>query len=93
MADDAEVRDNPSEHRYEIVRGDDVAVLTYRRRPGVISLVHTEVPPHLRERGLATRLVEHAIAAARQAGDRIVAICPFVKAYLEKHPEDADLLR
>jgi uncharacterized protein len=48
--------------------------------------VHTEVPPALRGGGLGERLVRAGLNAARTEGLRIVAVCPFVRAYLGKHP-------
>ncbi len=85
--DSAAVRDNADAHRYEIAVGGQTAFLEYRRRPGVVVLVHTEVPPSLRGRGLAARLARFALESARSAGQRVVVRCPFVKAYLERHPE------
>lgn len=55
-------------------------------------LVHTEVPDADQGQGVATRLVEGALAQIRAAGDRIVPQCPFVVGYLADHPDDEDLL-
>jgi predicted GNAT family acetyltransferase len=48
--------------------------------------VHTEVPEELRGRRVGDTLVKAALEAGRAAGLRIVAVCPFVRAYLRKHP-------
>jgi predicted GNAT family acetyltransferase len=50
-------------------------------------LVHTEVPPALRGRHLGDTLVKAAFDHARAERLRVVAVCPFVRAYLRKHPE------
>jgi uncharacterized protein len=50
-----------------------------------LTLIHTEVPEALRGRHLGDELVEAALAAGHSAGLRIVAVCPFVQAYLRKH--------
>ena len=83
----AAVRDNDARRRYEITVGDRTAVLTYVRRPGTIQLVHTEVPPALRGKGLANVLAKAALDAARDAGVHVIATCPYVQAFLKKHPE------
>ncbi len=83
----AAVRDNADAHRYEIADGGQTAFLEYRRRPGVVVLVHTEVPPALRGRGLGAKLARFALNTARTTGLRVVVRCPFVKTYLERHPE------
>jgi uncharacterized protein len=87
VAAGAAVRDNPDAHRYEIAIGAQTAFLEYRRRPGVVVLVHTEVPPALRRQGLGAKLARFALDSARAAGLRTVVLCPFVKTYLERHPE------
>jgi predicted GNAT family acetyltransferase len=84
---EATVRDNPDASRFELEVDGQVAFLQYERRPGAIVLAHTEVPPPFRGRGLASELAKAAIEAARTQGLRVIAQCPFVKAYLRKHPE------
>jgi predicted GNAT family acetyltransferase len=45
------------------------------------------VPPASRGRGLGEALVKAALEAARQEGVRVVPVCPFVRAYLQRHPQ------
>ena len=87
MATESPVTDNPHENRFELAVEGQTAVLNYERTPKSLVLVHTEVPPSLRGRGLGKRIVAGAIAHAREHGLRIVAVCRFVQAYLRKHPE------
>lgn len=88
-----EVRDNPEALRYELVDdGRVVGEILYRRDPDRIVLVHTEVLPELEGHGLASRLVAGALADIRAEGRRLVPICPFVRAYLRRHPEYGDLV-
>jgi len=82
---DSEVNDNVEASRYEISVDGQVAFLEYERRPHSIVLVHTEVPPLLRGYGIAGILAKFALEAARAAKLRVIALCPFVKAYIEKH--------
>jgi predicted GNAT family acetyltransferase len=80
------VTDNREASRFELVVDGQTAVLTYERTPKSLVLVHTEVPPPLRGRHLADALAKAAIDAAHAEGLPFVALCPFVKAYLRKHP-------
>jgi uncharacterized protein len=68
------------------------SVLEYvRSSPGVVSFVHTFVPPALRGHGIAEQLVTAGLAWAREQGLRVVASCSYVAAYLDRHPEWNDL--
>jgi uncharacterized protein len=81
------VQDNPSAHRFEITIADQTAFLVYERTPHAFEFVHTEVPPDLRGQHVGDALVEAGLAAARNEHLRIIATCPFVRAYLQKHPD------
>jgi predicted GNAT family acetyltransferase len=50
------------------------------------------VPPDLQGRGLGSALVRGALLLAREQGERVVPVCPFVAAYIERHTEFQDLL-
>lgn len=92
-AADAVVVDNIEASQYEIRIGPDVAgFLNYRRSGGTVELQHTEIDQTYEGRGLAGRLADGALRAVRSRGDRITVTCPFVAGYLERHPENADLL-
>jgi len=82
-----EVTDNREASRLELPKDGDVAYLKYERRGGTLVLVHTEVPATLRGHHLGDRLVKAALDAARAERLRVVAVCPFVRAYLRRHPE------
>jgi predicted GNAT family acetyltransferase len=84
-----EVRDNREQDQFEITVEGVTAFLAYERTPDSLVLIHTEVPPSLRGHHLGDRLVQAALQAARAEGLRIVPLCPFVKAYLRKHPDAA----
>jgi predicted GNAT family acetyltransferase len=87
------VRDNPAEHRYELEVEGHLAATYYTLADGVITFVHTEVPDALGGRGVGSKLVKGALDHVRSRGLKVVAQCPFVKAYIEKHPDYADLLK
>ncbi len=90
---DVRVKDNPDELRYELrVDGELVGEIRYRRGPGSVVLVHTEIDPSLEGQGLGAVLVRGALEDIRSRGGRVVPYCPFVRAYLRRHPEYADLV-
>ena len=86
------VRNNPAEHRYELTVDGHLAATYYKIADGVITFVHTEVPDALAGRGVGSKLVKGALDQVRSQGLKVVPRCPFVKAYIEKHGEYADLL-
>jgi predicted GNAT family acetyltransferase len=87
------VRDNPERERYELVLDYEVVgEIVYRLRAGAVVLVHTEVSPELEGKGLGARLVAGTLEDIRARGLRLVPLCPFVAAYLRRHPEAADLV-
>ena len=86
------VRNNPALNRYELDVDGRTAVSYYRLAPGVITFTHTEVPPELEGHGIGSRLVRGALEAVRAQRLKVVARCPFVSAYMAKHPEFNDLL-
>lgn len=82
------VQDNAAAHRFELRDGDHLAFLQYRKpASGAIVLVHTEVPPAMEGKGVGGRLVKAALEAARSEGRRVLPRCPFVRSYIERHPE------
>ncbi|HTS23278.1 MAG TPA: GNAT family N-acetyltransferase [Casimicrobiaceae bacterium] len=67
--------------------------LVYRRiAPHTLELVHTEVAPALRGRGVGEALAQAAIAYVRAQGMRIVPSCPYIQSWLVRHPEHGDLV-
>lgn len=82
-----EVVNNRAEHRYEIVLGDDAAVCYYRLTNGGIIFIHTEVPPVFEGKGVAGKLAKAALDDAVRLGLKIEPQCPYIKKYIERHPE------
>ncbi len=87
-----EVQDNPEKHQFELIVDGHTALAAYRLKPGVITFIHTEVPKELGGRGIGGQLAKGALDQVRERGLKVVPICPFIKAYIEKHPEYQDLL-
>lgn len=87
------VRDNPDRHRFEIDLGDgSLAIAQYTLLPGKITFTHTEVPEAHEGKGIGTTLIRFALDSARERGLKVIPICPFFAAYMQKHSEVQDLL-
>jgi predicted GNAT family acetyltransferase len=92
-AEDFRIADNPDEQRYEARIGDRVVAFSeYRMTDGRIVFLHTETDPEHEGRGIGSRLVREALDDVRTRGLRITARCPFVAAWLRRHPSYTDLL-
>jgi predicted GNAT family acetyltransferase len=85
------VHDNKTGHRFELEVDGSMAFANYRLAGDRVVITHTETPPALRGRGIASRLVKGALDLIRADGRKVVAGCSFVVDYLEQHPEYADL--
>jgi predicted GNAT family acetyltransferase len=88
-----EVTDNKAQHRFELAVDGHIAKREYSLKDGVVAFMHTEVPQELAGMGIGSKLIKGALDQVRARGLKIIALCPFVKATIEKHPEYADLLR
>jgi predicted GNAT family acetyltransferase len=88
----SDVYQNTEENRFELDINGAVAAAYYALAPGVITFTHTEVPAELNGKGIGSRLIRGALDAVRAQGLKVVAECPFVRAYIGKHSEYADLL-
>ena len=80
------VSDNPEQSRYEVLLDGELGGFAeYTSADGVVTFTHTEVA--IEGKGLGSKLVRQALEDVRAKGLTIVAECPFVSGYLEKHPE------
>src|SRR5215471_9516621 len=87
------ITNNVEKHRFEADLGDgSLALAEYRLRDGKIAFTHTETPSAHEGQGIGSALIRFALAFARERGLKVVPICPFVTAYIRRHPEDQDLL-
>ena len=88
----ATVRDNKALSRFELDVEGGVAFANYRLTPVAVIITHTETPRALRGQGIASRLVEGALALIRADGRKVIGACAFVVDYLRKHPEYQDMV-
>ena len=86
-----DIHDNCEDSRFELEQDGQVAFAAYRRMGDTIVFTHTIVPSALRGSGIGSRLIAAALAAVRAEGLKVVPECSFVAAYLERHPEAAEL--
>lgn len=86
------VVDNQQTKRYEAVLDGSLAFIEYRPVANALMLTHTEVPEAFEGRGVGSALVKFALHDIRERGLRVVPMCPFVAAYLRRHPEEVDLV-
>jgi uncharacterized protein len=87
------VTDDPGELRYELrVDGELAGFILYRLEPGAVVLVHTDIDPRFEGHGLGGRLVRGALDDLRSRHLRVVPVCPFVRAFINRHAEYADLV-
>ena len=87
------VTDVSERRRFEIaVDGAVLGFTEYRRRPGIISLLHTEIDPAHNGEGLATLLVETVLNTARADGLAVLPYCPFVQSFIDRHREYIELV-
>ncbi len=87
------VSDNPAKHRFELEGRGQYRCYLLREIGGVITFVHTEVPPELGGKGVGSKLVRGTLDQVRADGLKVIAQCLFVKGWIDKHPDYADLLK
>lgn len=88
----SQVVDNPAKNQIELMVDGLLSVIEYRRQQGMIYFLHTRVPPALEGRGIASQMAKFALDAARDRGDKVVPLCPFVSAYINRHSEYQSLV-
>jgi hypothetical protein len=90
---DVTVQDNPARRRFEIMLDGEVAGFAdYRERDGAVVVVHSEVDPAYRGKGLGGTLAKQTLDTLRGRTGKVVPACPFFARYVADHPEYADLV-
>src|SRR5215216_2098471 len=89
---DNAVSNNPAQKRFELKVDGHIAAAHYELSGDVITFVHTEVPAELGGKGIGSKLVKGALDLVRADRLMVVAQCPFVRGWIEKHPAYANLL-
>ncbi|MDT0303444.1 GNAT family N-acetyltransferase [Streptomonospora wellingtoniae] len=90
---DIQVVDAPENKRYEARTGEAVAgFAAYRLADGLVVFTHTEVDSAYEGQGVGGVLVRGALDDVRRRGLGVLPLCPFVKSWIERHPDYADLV-
>jgi uncharacterized protein len=89
----AQVANNADAGRYEVsLDGEPAGFAEYRLRDGRVIFTHTEVGSAFEGHGLGSSLARGALDSVRNRGLQAVPLCPFIAAYIERHPEYQDLV-
>jgi hypothetical protein len=78
---------NRDAKRFEVQLGDQLAIADYQRAGKNIIFTHTEVPKAFEGRGIAGRMARTALDYAKEQNLKVQAVCPYMSAYIRKHPE------
>ena len=88
-----DIQHDPGRHRFFVEVSDGTAELRYRPLDErTVVLVHTEVPEAAAGQGIGGKLASAAFVWARQSGVKLEITCPFVKKWLDRHPDERDLV-
>lgn len=90
--DDLQITHDTAARRFEANVDGHRCELDYELSGHVMSIVHTGVPDAVGGRGIAARLTEAAVAAARERGWRVRPLCSYARVWFQRHPQQADLL-
>lgn len=87
------IKNNTGKHRFELEVDGHLGAAHYERNGNVITFTHTEVPAELGGKGVGSALIKGALDQVRADGLKVIAQCPFVKAWIGKNPAYSDLLQ
>jgi uncharacterized protein len=87
-----QVRNNPVRSRYELDVNGETAFALYRLAPGVVTIMHTEVPARWRGQGIGSVLARGVLQDIRAKGWKVIPFCGFLADFIRNHPEFHDLL-
>jgi predicted GNAT family acetyltransferase len=88
----SQVKDDPAQNRFEMDIDGSTVFVTYKLAQSIPTLVHLEVPKALEGHGVATRFTKTLLDLLRAEKRKAVVVCPFIAAYIRKHPEYEDVL-
>jgi len=91
--DDTSIRHDPAARRYELTVGSEtVGFVGYEQEGDALAITHTEVGDDHEGEGLGSTLVRGVLEQLREQGTQVLPYCPFVQAFLAKHPELQDVV-
>ncbi len=83
---------NEEARQFQVVLDGETAFAEYRLVDHGIILPHTVVPESFEGRGVGSALAKAALGYAREQGLKVIPLCPFIAAYITKHPEWHDIV-
>ena len=86
------LHDNKADNRFEMKFENTLSLVEYEIDGDIISLLHTEVDPALEGRGAGTAIVEKVLEEIKKRGMQLIPLCPFVVAYIKRHPEWEEII-
>lgn len=86
------IRHNQHQQRFEVELENLLCVIDYQLNGKFLTLPHVGVPQPLEGRGIAGELTRTALDWARAENYRVIPVCPYVQAWLRRHPEYRDLI-
>jgi predicted GNAT family acetyltransferase len=92
MPETFDITHDPAAGRFEIRTPSGTALLHYVYRGADLEILHTEVPDEMEGHGYGAALARAALDFARREQLKVIPSCPFVSAYIRRHPEDAELV-
>lgn len=81
------ITENKEKNRFETEVDGKIAIIEYNRKKDKIYLIHTEVPPEMEGKGIASSLVKQVLQQIKDEGLYVIPRCPFIAAYIKRHPE------
>ena len=87
-----EVRHNVGAHRFEVLLGDKIGLIVYRKDDDTYNMFHTEVPPEYQGQGVADHMTRFALDAVQAEGAHVIPTCSFIRTYIRRHKQYAPLV-
>ena len=81
------LKKNEAVKQFEMEVDDHKAIIAYQENRFTITLLHTEVPPELEGRGVATAIIEKTLTYIEKNHLRLIPLCPFIITYIKRHPQ------
>jgi predicted GNAT family acetyltransferase len=78
---------NEKDKRFEIHLNGKIALVQYKLFEGGIAYMHTDVPPELEGKGIASTLAKYVLDYAANNNLKVKPYCPYINAYIDRHPE------
>lgn len=82
---------NTEKHQFETIVEGHVALVAYNLFNNGINFTHTEVPAALEGKGIGKALAKFVLDYARENHLKVMPLCPFIKGYIDRHPEYWDI--